>query len=373
MRGRSGRRHGRRGGPGPSRAERTARLPYPDGWFGLGTSAEVRRGAVVTRRLMDDDVVLYRTRSGRLRAVRPFCPHLGAHLGYGGSVRGERLVCPFHHFEFAPDGACVATGYGSAPPPKARLGTLPVREVDGMVYVWRHARGEPPSWEVTPWPADAAFPVPYGRRHLLRDHPQDVVENIVDFGHLTPVHGTVGDVLSEPRFDGVTLETRFRILPAGGDGAAWISAVAPELSVRVQGLGVVYTSVEVPRIGCHLRTVLTATPVSPTHVEVYVSGTMRLDRFGDSRAALALAGALSRPLAWVGSFDFGKDFPIWAHKTYLERPRLAGGDGPIMNYRRWARQFYSDPPAGAGTAGAASATAPDAPAPPASPAPEDAG
>ncbi|WEV26093.1 Rieske 2Fe-2S domain-containing protein [Streptomyces sp. 71268] len=328
---------------GPSRAERTARLPYPDGWFGLATSREVGRGAVVTRRLMGDDVVLYRTRGGRLRAVRPFCPHLGAHLGHGGAVRGENIVCPFHHFEFAPDGACVATGYGSSPPPKARLGTLHVREVDDLIYVWRHAQGQPPSWEIEPWPLDAAYPTPYGKRHLLRDHPQDVVENIVDFGHLTPIHGTVGEVLSEPRFEAERLRTSFRILPAGGDTAAWVSAAAPELTVRVQGLGIVYTSVEVPKIGCHIRTVLTATPVSPTHVEVYVSGTMWFDRLGRGRAAGALTSALSRPLAWVGSFDFGKDFPVWAHKTYLERPRLAKGDGPIMNYRRWARQFYSEP------------------------------
>ncbi len=200
-----------------------------------------------------------------------------------------------------------------------------------MIYVWRHAQGQPPSWEIEPWPLDAAYPTPYGKRHLLRDHPQDVVENIVDFGHLTPVHGTVGEVLSEPRFEAERLRTSFRILPAGGDTAAWVSAAAPELTVRVQGLGIVYTSIEVPKIGCHIRTVLTATPVSPTHAEVYVSGTMWLDRLGRGRAAGALTSALSRPLAWVGSFDFGKDFPVWAHKTYLERPRLAQGDGPIMN------------------------------------------
>ncbi|MFT2016468.1 Rieske 2Fe-2S domain-containing protein [Streptomyces sp. 796.1] len=340
---------------GPARAERTPRLPYPDGWFALGTSAEVGRGAVVTRRLMGDDVVLYRTRSGRLCAVRPFCPHLGAHLGHGGTVRGEDLVCPFHHFAFAPDGGCVATGYGSAPPPKARLGTLHCREVDGLVYVWRHAGDAPPSWEVEPWPADAAYPKPYGKWHLLRDHPQDVMENIVDFGHLTPVHGTVGDVLDEPSFDAESFRTRFRILPAGGGGAAWVSGAAPELSVRVQGLGIVYTAVEVPKIGCHIRTVLTATPVSPTHVEMYVSGTLRVDRFGAGPAARALTSALSRPLAWVGSFDFSKDFPVWAHKAYLERPRLAKGDGPIMNYRRWARQFYSVPLGAGGTGGIAAA------------------
>ena len=35
-----------------------------------------------------------------------------------------------------------------------------------------------------------------------------------------------------------------------------------------------------------------------------------------------------------------QDFPIWENKTYLERPRLCEGDGPVGDYRRWAAQFY---------------------------------
>jgi hypothetical protein len=41
--------------------------------------------------------------------------------------------------------------------------------------------------------------------------------------------------------------------------------------------------------------------------------------------------------------DLLQDFPVWENKAYLERPRLAEGDGPIMRYRRWARQFYTLP------------------------------
>ena len=37
----------------------------------------------------------------------------------------------------------------------------------------------------------------------------------------------------------------------------------------------------------------------------------------------------------------GEDIPIWENKRYVERPPLCEGDGPIGQYRRWARQFYS--------------------------------
>ncbi|MFJ5292988.1 Rieske 2Fe-2S domain-containing protein [Streptomyces sp. NPDC088348] len=94
-------------------------LPYPSGWFCLARSRELPPGKVVTRRFMDEDIVLYRTRYGRPRAVHPYCPHLGAHFGAGGTVEGQNVVCPFHHFVFGPDGTCVATPDG--PPPRARL------------------------------------------------------------------------------------------------------------------------------------------------------------------------------------------------------------------------------------------------------------
>jgi hypothetical protein len=39
--------------------------------------------------------------------------------------------------------------------------------------------------------------------------------------------------------------------------------------------------------------------------------------------------------------QFAQDIPIWEHKTFLERPNLCDGDGPIGALRRWSRQFYS--------------------------------
>ncbi|CAD5920211.1 Phenylpropionate dioxygenase and related ring-hydroxylating dioxygenases, large terminal subunit [Streptomyces sp. KY75] len=96
--------------------------------------------------------MLYRLGSGSLRAVRPYCPHLGAHLGLA-KVDGDDLVCPFHAFAFGPDGACVRTGYGT-PPPRSTLTRLPVHEANGAVFVWRHYDGREPDWEIPPLARD---------------------------------------------------------------------------------------------------------------------------------------------------------------------------------------------------------------------------
>ena len=38
-----------------------------------------------------------------------------------------------------------------------------------------------------------------------------------------------------------------------------------------------------------------------------------------------------------------EDVPIWDRKQYLPEPALLENDGPIMDFRAWARQFYPDP------------------------------
>jgi 3-ketosteroid 9alpha-monooxygenase subunit A len=39
--------------------------------------------------------------------------------------------------------------------------------------------------------------------------------------------------------------------------------------------------------------------------------------------------------------QFKQDVPIWEHRAWVERPRLTEADGPVAQYRRWYRQFYS--------------------------------
>ncbi len=64
--------------------------PYPDGWYAMGLSKEIPSGALVNRRIGDEEIVLFRTESGVLNAIEAYCPHLGAHLGHGGTVQGRR-------------------------------------------------------------------------------------------------------------------------------------------------------------------------------------------------------------------------------------------------------------------------------------------
>ena len=38
-----------------------------------------------------------------------------------------------------------------------------------------------------------------------------------------------------------------------------------------------------------------------------------------------------------------QDQPIWANKVHRAKPLLCKGDKYIAEYRRWVKQFYTDP------------------------------
>ena len=70
----------------------------PTGWFQIAYSDQIRPGEVKPLEYFDTDFVMFRTEDGQLCVLDAFCPHLGAHLGHGGKVRGsEPLATQSRH------------------------------------------------------------------------------------------------------------------------------------------------------------------------------------------------------------------------------------------------------------------------------------
>jgi nitrite reductase/ring-hydroxylating ferredoxin subunit len=67
----------------------------------LCPSAALRRGAIARFALGSERIVLFRGRdTGRVHALPGFCLHQGVDLAQG-SVVGDRLRCPLHHWEYS--------------------------------------------------------------------------------------------------------------------------------------------------------------------------------------------------------------------------------------------------------------------------------
>jgi nitrite reductase/ring-hydroxylating ferredoxin subunit len=317
--------------------------PYPNGWYVLGFSNELQPGGIVTRKFMGQEIVLFRTMSGEPAAIDAYCPHLGAHFGRGGTIEREAIRCPFHHFEFDRQGQCVATGYGSKPPPTAQVKAWPLRERNGTLLVYYDGEEREPEWEVPPLDTKGWTPLIY-RQWPLHSHPQETTENSVDIGHFTIVHGYDGvKTLKQAETDGPYLNASYAITRK----VIGSLNVQAHFDVHVHGLGFSLVEVAVQGLGIRTRQFVFPTPIDEERIVLRIALSMK-------KAARArelppyLRPVPPRLFNWLVprvilsgyAHDVRQDFEVWENKIYVSPPALAKGDGPIGKYRTWARQFY---------------------------------
>jgi phenylpropionate dioxygenase-like ring-hydroxylating dioxygenase large terminal subunit len=305
----------------------------PFGWFAVAWSADIVEGELRPIRAFARELVLWRTEAGDAQVHDAFCPHLGAHLAHGGRVAGQELVCPFHGWQFDVDGHNTCIPYSERTNGRARLRSYPVLERNGLVMAWYHPDDLAPLWdipEVAEFAVDVAdFAPPTNRFFEIATAWQEMAENGVDSAHFRYVHGTAElPVLERYEPDAHQSHMRskqFFVTPRGTvEGRIDTDAHGPGFSV-VRFSGIIDTVL----LGC-------ATPIDRDHCEMRFTFTVR--KFADARATSAVGEAaideISRQLL--------EDRPIWEHKVFIDRPALADTDGPFMQFRQWAAQFYVD-------------------------------
>lgn len=315
-----------------------ARSPFPSfprGWFVIGFSPDIAPGEVKTVHYFSQDIVLFRTASGVLSAVDRTCPHLGAHLGVG-KVDGECLRCPYHAWGYDATGRCVDIPYAQKIPPKAAVRAWPLREVNGCILVWYCPRGEAPTWE-PPVLEEDGWTANQVVRWELDGFVQDVAENTVDTAHLWPVHHVgPAEVLSLEQ-QGHSMHVLLRMTASGAPVEMPDETHEVELDVTVHGLGMVVSATQV--LNADLRTRQRIYPVPITETRMAIFGVNNTRKMADPAYTKEIDDIFYR--AFLA--DFPRDFPIWSTKTFVDRPVLAAGDGPIGKYRKWCRQFYDWP------------------------------
>jgi nitrite reductase/ring-hydroxylating ferredoxin subunit len=322
---------------------------YPSGWFGVAFTRELTPGAVLARTVNGEEVAIFRKASGEVVALDAHCPHLGAHLGHVGSVVGDELRCSFHGFQFDGRGACTRTGYGTKPPPKAKLRSHPVMEVSGVVALWHDPAGGPPAWTPT-LPDRDGWCEAETHEWTLPGRPQEIAENSVDLGHLSVVHGYIDPALvGAVRFEGPLLRADIsfeRSVPRGVRGVT----VRARAEIHQYGLGLAVVDSVVPTLGHETRFVVSSVAIDHRTVALRVTSAVRSARHNARLGALGRGpfGAVidrvaSRVLGKAFGGEVAQDLPLWRHKRVLDHPALALGDGPIGRYRQWVRQFYPAP------------------------------
>jgi nitrite reductase/ring-hydroxylating ferredoxin subunit len=105
---------------------------YPASWYLFCESSRLK-SKPFSQRMLGRPLVAYRTANGQVAVMDAHCTHLGADLGCG-TVVGETLQCPFHHWRYGTNGVCISIPHAAEIPSFARLRTYPVAERHGSVF-----------------------------------------------------------------------------------------------------------------------------------------------------------------------------------------------------------------------------------------------
>jgi phenylpropionate dioxygenase-like ring-hydroxylating dioxygenase large terminal subunit len=301
------------------------------GWFGVAASHELPVRGVRPLRYFGRDLVLFRGEDGVARMLDGHCPHLGAHLGHGGTVERNEIRCPVHGWTWSGAGVCTRIGYARRIPPKATTRSWPVCERNGLILAHHDAQDRPPAYEVADVFA-ARGGIAAWRRVGARTwridgaRPYDVLENAADGAHFARVHGT-GATTTTLEIDGDRAQTRsvtrVRVGPF---------SMHTQIDTLHHGPGFACVSMDV---GFPLVVTSSTVPVDERVIET---------------RAVFWVPRRSNPAPWLlaklvivpeAQRQFAEDIPIWTHKRWVERPMLCDGDGPIMRFRRWYARYES--------------------------------
>jgi phenylpropionate dioxygenase-like ring-hydroxylating dioxygenase large terminal subunit len=330
--------------PNPQAANRRYDFPIPYGWYQVAYASDLEPGQSKALRYFGQDMVLFRGETGKVQVLDAYCPHLGAHLGYGihdaeggGKVQGDTIICPFHGWRFDTEGTVVEIPYAERIPPrvdnKQCLKSWPTVERNQLIWVWYHPRGEDPLWDVesieeadneeSGW---SRLSEARSKRWEIPTIPQEIAENAVDFAHFIFVHQVKSDPSAETVYDGhrgarmvrADMQTPKGVVEGGiesvniGPGQSWIR----------------FTGIADTLLFGNL------TPVDEENVEVNFSFLQPLVDGKEPEGGVhdAIVADICKQL--------DEDYVIWKHKVYRDKPALCDGDGPIAQFRRYYSQFY---------------------------------
>ena len=312
---------------------------YPRGWFMVADATEVGPKPQAIR-FFGEDMVVYRGESGRAYVVEAYCPHMGAHLAKnstsyvvldGEQVEGESIRCPYHGWKFGPDGKCDDIPYSPAPiPPAACLKTWPTVERAGCIFVWHDPEGAAPDYETPPideWD-DPAW-VQWKIDHLgeLESHPVEIIDNMADKAHFTPIHGSANTEYFENVFDGHKVVQKF---------AAGHKTLSDQILVTdtwYTGPGILLSRMD----GYHPSIIqICHTPIDDGRVMAWHALLVRSADAENPEEGVKLA----RQYQEASRLALMQDFEIWANKRPCLQAMQVVGDGPFGKLRTWYSQFY---------------------------------
>ncbi len=317
--------------------------PIPYGWYAVEYCDQLAVGEVKPLKYFGKDLVLFRTESGEAALLDAFCPHLGAHLGHGGTVKGDSISCPFHAWQFNGQGSCTEIPYANRMPPKLdaanAIRSYPICERNQVIWAWYHPLQAEPKWEVEyvpeldseDWTAIDKYD------WTINTIPQETGENAADIAHFVTVHGALKMPDGKVSLEGHTRLTLMESNTQSMDESGQVDrndAVGEQARLESWNYGPGFTLQRFSRM-FDIVMMGTVTPID--HENLVLRFNFTLPKKQTDTHKLYAHGFRDEVVHQVE-----QDMPIWNNKQYLDDPILCDGDGPIAKYRKWFQQFYVD-------------------------------
>lgn len=270
-------------------------------WYVACLAGELKK-TPIARVLLGTPIVLYRDGSGRAAALLDRCPHRNVPLSLGRVADTGRLECPYHGWQFEPNGRCsLVPGLCDEQISETRRApSFAVRERAGLVWVWATPDQEP---------AGEPFDLPLvgapGYTTVTRTVQAEAtlhatIENALDVPHTAYLHRGLfrgnaakneitavvrrsgdrveAEYLGEPRPPGLAARV---LSPSGGEVQHWDRFVLPSVAQVEYRLG----------SENHILVTALGTPVSDFVTRLHAVVSLKL------RLPTALVKPLLMPLA----------------------------------------------------------------------------
>jgi len=161
-------------------------------WQPVALSRELKDLPVAVK-IMDEELVVFRDKSGRVGVLQLHCSHRGTSLEYGiVSERGIR--CCYHGWLFDVDGSILET---PGEPPESTLkerlyhGAYPAREFGGLVFAYLGPPDKKPAFPMYDWYDQPGYNLYSPGKTLYPCNWLQIIENDMDPVHTTFLHARV--------------------------------------------------------------------------------------------------------------------------------------------------------------------------------------
>jgi phenylpropionate dioxygenase-like ring-hydroxylating dioxygenase large terminal subunit len=293
-------------------------------WYVAGWSSELPDEGMISRTIINEPILLFRTRRGEVVALEDRCCHRQAPLSLG-RREGDDVRCMYHGLKFDATGRCIEIPGQETIPPQARVRRYAVADKHSWLWVWMgdEATADPSLIPPAIGLDDPAWTLRFGSIDYQANH-MLIHDNLCDFSHIAYVH-----------------EKSF------GAGDDRIAKTRPKISTLARGIRVERWSVNAPvrNVGAEvagqdrwLRYDYLVPGVLLMRSEHHPAGTAERSAFGEPTSDPVHASFTSQAVTAMTD-DTSRYFYSWGPRSQeaLARPEL-----PDAMYALACRAFEED-------------------------------